>query len=60
MNLSLFGKIISSGLKYFAYFFLFFLANRFLFLYVYGNYEQLSSIFHKTKCAKIQNEIYIF
>lgn len=46
MNLSLFGKIISSGLKYFAYFFLFFLANRFLFLYVYGNYEQLSS--HKT------------
>ncbi|WP_203970333.1 LTA synthase family protein [Capnocytophaga stomatis] len=46
MNLSLFGKVISSGLKYFAYFFLFFLINRFVFLYVYGNYEQLLS--HKT------------
>ncbi|MDO4783238.1 MAG: LTA synthase family protein [Capnocytophaga felis] len=46
MNFSLFGKVISSGFKYFAYFFLFFLLNRFVFLCVYGNYEQLSS--HKT------------
>ncbi|WP_264845526.1 LTA synthase family protein [Capnocytophaga catalasegens] len=37
MNLSLFGKTVVSGIKYFAYFFVLFFAYRLIFLGVYGS-----------------------
>lgn len=41
MNIALFEKTVLNGLKYFGYFFLLFLVNRFLFLGVYANWTEL-------------------
>ena len=41
MNIALFKKTVLNGLKYFGYFFLIFLLNRFLFLGAYFNWEEL-------------------